>query len=125
MALFGKKKNANVPQQPATPEAPKVIMNEVFDHYTLNLTDKMIRVELTEESAFLGDCIITNDGNHINIEKGGILIAAIGKRSKAYKELEPNIGRGGKSLSIIPKEGEYGIYYQVKMKFPKTVVIKN
>lgn len=114
MGLFNKK------EEPV--KEPEKTVSEEFETVKVNLTDKMLRVELIDESAYLHHGEIGSDENHIIIKHGGILVAEIGARSKAYKELEPYIGRSVDSIAIKVKTGDYGDYYQVQMKFKYMVV---
>ena len=122
MALFGKKKNVNVPQQPTATKVPAKSVREVADYINVNIAENMMKVELVDDGAYLLGCGINGDDKHIIIELGGILIADINNKTKAFKELKGKIGSGAKSVTITPAEGDYGKYYKVKLKFIMTEI---
>ena len=66
---------------------------------------------LLKNNAYLKFCDIKRNGDLIQLVHGGILIATIGKRGKAYAELEPYIDQNAEYISISVKEGDYGTYY--------------
>lgn len=116
MGLFGKKKEQEKPQ-----EEPKIY--DQWHSVRVNLTEKMLRVELEENTATAGYTRVKATDDRIRLVSDGIIIAEIGKRSKAYKELEPHIGTTADKIWIEAKTGEYGEYYYVSLKFKETVVI--
>ena len=122
MALFGKKKNAGVPEQPPVAKTPAKSVREIADYIHVNIAESMMKVELVDDGAYLLDCGISGDDKHIIIELGGILIADISNKTKAFKELKDKIGCGAKSVTITPAEGDYGKYYKVKLKFVMTEI---
>lgn len=123
MSLFkkGKETPATVPAAaPAT--NPRIIQTPVTA--SVNLTDKMLRVEMLEDEATIKYGTIDQNGDNIRIISGEhILVAEIGKRSKAYTELEGKIGKRFHYVVIKAKQGDYGIYYQAKFKFEDSVEI--
>ena len=56
------------------------------------------------------------------VSSGGIIIAEIGKRGKAFKELDPYAGRRAEAITITAKTGDYGDYFRISMKFKSMVV---
>lgn len=113
MALFGKKKEA----EPDT--------REVFEDVEVNLTDKMVMVELVEDSACLKPVEIREVDGMIRLTSCGILVAMIGKRGKAYEELKPYVGKNAEFIAIRAKAGDYGPYFSAKLRIhTKTVVTK-
>ena len=103
-----------------TPEAEPVIeYSEVVDEVTANLTDKMIRVELEdgEDDGYIRYAEVKQKGERIQIVSGRIVIAEVSKRGKAYKELEPYVGKTAESMTIRRKTGDYGEYYRVRLRF--------
>ena len=83
----------------------------------------MLRVELDTDSGYVKYGAIELKDDRIRIlSNGKILIAEVTQRSKTFKELEPYVGRSAESIQIEAKTGDYGLYYQVRMKFPYTVV---
>lgn len=115
MALFGKKKQEEPVQQ-------KPVSRIEYEMVYANLTDKMMRVELEGDEAYIRYVNIKQSDNLIRLVSDGIIIADIGKRGKAYKELEPHIGRQAERMTIRVKENEYGFYYNIGLKLPYTVV---
>lgn len=127
MGLFGKKeakKEVKKDTNKKTVEETKKKVYTQWDSVWINLTEKMIRVELEGDKAFAGYTYIKENGDRIRlVGNGGIIYAEIGKRGKAYKELEPHIGLGADEIEIESKTGEYGDYYRVRLKFKSTVII--
>ena len=117
MGLFGKKKE----QEPPKPQEELNFRTE-WEKVKVNITDKMLRVELEGDIASAGYTSIKEDNDRIRIVSNGIIIAEVGKRGKAYKELEPYIGMGAEKIEIEAKTGEYGDYYRLKLVFKSTVV---
>ena len=113
MGLF-KKTPTPEPQK----EEPK-IQTEVTT-VSVNLTDKMIRVEIEDENVYLDRAYVKSVDDRIRITSRGIIVAEVTKRSKAYKELEPYLGRCATSMAIDVKTGDYGDYFRVKLKFEST-----
>ena len=116
MGLFGKKK-----EQAELVETKKTVKEE-WKSTWVNLTDKMLRVDLAEDHASAGYTIITAKDDRILLISRGVIFVEVGKRSKAYKELEPLIDSAAEEMSIETKTGDYGIYYRVRLKF-KSIVI--
>lgn len=120
MSLF--KKNNEISKEIHSP-APAAKIERVAETVMLNLTDKMLRVELVEDEACIKFGRIEQNGDTIRIISGSdILIAEIGKRGKAYSELEGKIGHNMQWIVIKIKQGDYGPYYQAKIKFEDTVI---
>lgn len=117
MGLFGKKKEPE-PQKPQE----ELNFHTEWEKVTVNLTDKMLRVELEGDTASAGHTSITESNDRIRIVSDGIIIAEVGKRGKAYKELEPYIGKGAERIEIEARTGEYGEYYRLKLLFKSTIV---
>ena len=113
--MFGRKKK----DEPSKVEST---ISKEYETVCVNVTDKMLRVELVEDHAFVSFADISEDGGRIRITSRGILVAEITKRSKAYSELESRIGDSAESVEIVAKDGDYGTYYRIRMKFPFTVV---
>lgn len=88
----------------------------------VNLTDKMLRVELEGDKGTAGYTYVKAKDDRIQLVSRGIIFAEIGKRGKAYKELEPYIGTGAEEMEIEAKTGDYGDYYRVRLKFKSTVI---
>ena len=121
MSLF--KKSNEISKEVQSP-APAAKVERVAETVMLNLTDKMLRVELVEDEACIKFGRVEQNGDNIRLISGsGVLVAEIGKRSKAYAELERKIGKGMQWLVIKPKQGDYGVYYQVKIKFENSTVV--
>lgn len=106
MGLF-KKKAAAEPREPE--------IREVYKDIYVNLTDKMMRVELVGDHAYMNYGEISQEGNMIQISSRGILIAMVSKKGKAYADLEPHIGDKVEHVAIDEKTGDYGVYYRVKL----------
>ncbi len=106
MGLFKKK---------ASPEPREPEIKEVYKDIYVNLTDKMMRVELVDDHAYIQYGEISQDGSTIQLSSRGILIAMITKKSKVYAELEPYIGNRVEYIAIDEKNGDYGVYYRVKL----------
>ena len=118
MGLFGKKKEKEKPQEEPT-------IREEYENVYVNITEKMLRVELEEDRGFARYINIKENGDRIQIISDGIIIAEIGKRGKAYKEIEPFVGYGAESVVIEAKTGEYGDYYRLRMKIHTGTVVTN
>ena len=111
MALFGKKKE------------PESDIREVFEDVEVNLTDKMVMVELIEESACLRPVEIREVDGMIRLTSCGILVAMIGKRGKSYGELKPYVGMNAEFIVLRSKTGDYGVYFSARLRLhTKTVV---
>ena len=117
MGLFGKKKEQEKPQEEPTISTES---NTVY----VNITEKMLRVELEKDHGFARYVQIKEREDRIQIISDGIIIAEIGKRGKAYKELEPYIGFGAEHVAIDAKTGEYGDYYRLKLKFSSAIIVE-
>lgn len=118
MGIFNKKKG-DEPKIEAVQE-PKVETEEkiVF----VNLSDKMVKVELDGDHAYLKWCDIKEEDGRLRIVSNGIVIAEVTTRSKAFKELEPYKGKSMDSIAIDAKQGDYGVYYRVRLKYETTLV---
>ena len=119
MGLFGKKETPE-PQKPK--EEPKSNVRTEWKSVWVNLTDKMLRVELEGDKATAGYTYVKAKDDRILLVSRGIIFAEIGKRGKAYKELEPHIGSGAEEMEIEAREGDYGTFYRVGLKFKSTVI---
>jgi hypothetical protein len=117
MALFRKKEPPK--EQPAEP-----IVREVFETVYANLTEKMLRVELVDTHGYTKSVVVEENGGMIRLDSNGILIALIGKRGKAYTDLQPYINKMAESMAIDVKSGDYGEYYHVKLRFSKGMVVE-
>lgn len=118
MGLFDKKK--------AVQPEPVKQQIETFteeEYLRVNLTDKMLRVELEADDGFIRTVEIKEAGDRIRLVSGRIIIAEVTKRSKAYKELAPRLGEIADSMTIKTKTGDYGDYFQIKLKFKKNVAV--
>ena len=119
MGIFSKKKvEQAVPAEPETPTIEHTTEEEIV---WVNLTENMLRVELDGDSASVDRAEIKESGDRIRVVHGGIIIAEIGKRGKAYKEILPHVGRTARRISITAKAGEYGDYYRMRLKFEENV----
>lgn len=117
MGLFSKK---NIHEQGGNEPST----HDEFIQVEINLTDKMLRVEIEDGNGYVKHGVIRKTDDCLRISSsGGIVLADITKRSKAFKELEPYIGQSAESIVIKARTGDYGEYYQVRMKFKKTVAI--
>ena len=121
MSLFKKKtESSNAAQTPAT--AP--IINKNPDSIIVNLTDKMIHVEMVGDESYIKYGRVEKNGDNIRLISGSeILIAEIGKRSKAYTELEGKVGKSMQWIVLKAKQGDYGLYYQAKIRFEDTTEV--
>ena len=120
MGLFSKKSEPQPqPQEPAKTEPTFVRETETV---TLNVTEKGLRVELVGDNAYIGYAEIRQADDKIQIvSQGRILIAEISKKTKAYSEIEPKVGKSCDSVTIDAKTGDYGPYYRVKLVFSTSV----
>lgn len=119
MGLFKKKETP----APAAPVQQKPKVHDEYDVVVVNLSEKMLRVELEEGNGYALYGEIKHDGeDRIRIVSRGIIIAEVTKRSKAFGELEPLIGRTLNDVSLEAKTGEYGVYYRTRLRFRYTVV---
>lgn len=124
MGIFSKKQAAEPSPAPEIGAKAEPKISQEYERFEFNLTDKMLRVEIEGDDAFIRFGDITSDGDHIKIVSSGrVLIAEVGKRGKAYKELEPLVGKQFESVVIKPKTGEYGDYYRVTIKFKGAVTV--
>ena len=120
MGLFGKKEVKE--QQRPQEQGQKAQIRNEYDSTWVSITDKMLRVEMVADKARLEPVLIRADDNHIRLICRGILIAEVGKRGKAYKELEPFVGQIADIMDIEARTGEYGEFYRLGLKFKKTVI---
>lgn len=124
MSIFNKKQATEPSPAPEIGAKAEPKISQEYERFEFNLTDKMLRVEIEGDDAFIRFGDITSDGDHIKIVSSGrVLIAEVGKRGKAYKELEPLVGKQFESVVIKPKTGEYGDYYRVTIKFKGAVTV--
>ena len=124
MGIFNKKQATELSPAPEIGAKTEPAVSQEYKTFNFNLTDKMIRVEIDGDDAFIRYGDITSDGDHIKIVSSGrVLIAEVGKRGKAYKELEPLVGKQFESVVIKPKTGEYGDYYRVTVKVKGATVV--
>lgn len=121
MSLF--KKNPESSNAAQTPETAPTI-NKIPDSIIINLTDKMLRVEMVDEESNIKYGRVEQNGDNIRLISGSrILVAEIGKRSKAYTELESRIGKSMQWIVLKAKQGDYGPYYQAKIRFEDTTEV--
>ena len=120
MGLFDKAKKAMQPE-PASTQEPGIENSTEEDVVWINLTENMTRVELDGDKAYVDYAEIKENGDKIRIASRGIVIAEIGKRGKAYKEIEPYVGRTAEAMSMTLKTGDYGDYYRARLKFVTNV----
>lgn len=118
MGLFGKKKEQQKPQ-----EEPSI--REVYENVYVNITEKMLRVELEKDRGFARYINIKEKEDRIQIISDGIIIAEIGKRGKAYKEIEPYVGKGAENVAIEAKTGEYGDYFRLRLKIHTGTIVES
>lgn len=124
MGIFSKKQATEPSPAPEIGAKAEPKISQEYERFEFNLTDKMIRVEIDGDDAFVGFGEVKSDGDRIKIVSSGrILIAEVGKRGKAYKELEPLVGKQFESVVIKPKTGEYGDYYRVTVKVKGATVV--
>lgn len=102
---------------PAPKEEPIIEQCAKQEFIETSLTDKMLRVDLDGDKAYIRHPEIKENGDNIRIVSDGIIIAEIGRRGKARKELEPHIGRRAESATVRAKSGDYGDYYRLQLKF--------
>ena len=121
MGLFSKKGTASEPKAPDNVQNQKWNTREEEETVWVNLSDKMLRIEMVDEYARLKDVVISDEGDRIRLAHQGILIAEVTKRGKAYKELEPYVGKMAVSMTVSAKEGDYGPYYRMRLEFKNTV----
>lgn len=114
MGLFDKAKKVAAPEPVTEPEIKYETEEETV---WVNLTENMVSVELDGDDAYLKYAEVKENGDKIRIVSGGIILAEIGKRGKAHKELEPYIGKRADFVSLKPRTGEYGDYYSMKLVF--------
>ena len=91
-----------------------------FENIWLNLSEKMMRVTFTTEEPYLKDVDVVAEDDIIRLTHSGILIAEIGKRSKAFEELKSKAGIRALSMTFQKETGDYGEYYHCRMKFAGT-----
>lgn len=124
MGIFSKKQATEPIPAPEIGAKAESAVSQEYKTFSFNLTDKMIRVEIDGDDAFVGFGEVKSDGDRFKIVSSGrILIAEVGKRGKAYKELEPLAGKQFESVVIKPKTGEYGDYYRVTVKVKGATVV--
>lgn len=112
MGLFSKRQTEPTPK--AEPVIEQGVKQEIVE---TNLTDKMLRVELEGDEAYVRYPEVKENGDNIRIVADGIVIAEVGKRGKARAELEPYVSRRAKAASIRVKTGDYGEYYRLRLTF--------
>ena len=119
MSLFKKEK-----ETPAAVPEPKATVIKTPETATINLTDKMLRVEMLTDETTIKYGYLDQNGENIRIISGSdILIAEVSKRSKAYAELESKLNKRMQYIVIKAKQGDYGVYYQAKIKFEDTTTV--
>ena len=121
MGLFSKKPEP----QTQTPVKSEPTIERPVETIYLNIPEKGVRVELVEESAYFKYGSIKQADDRILIISSGILLAEVSKKTKAYSEIEPKVGHGCIDITIEAKNGDYGPYYRIRLKFADTVIIKN
>ena len=119
MGLFKKKEVHEPPEPKKNPEAK---IGTKWESVWTNLTDKMLRVKLEGDKATAGYTYVKAKDDRIQLVSRGVIFAEVEKRGKAYKELEPHIGSGAEEMEIEAREGDYGVYYRVGLKFKSTVI---
>lgn len=122
--MFGKKKKEESKPEEQKPEP---IATRVYEYIDLNISDKMMKCQIDEdeEEACIRYGKAKQVGDIMRLTASGIVIADVGKRSKAYTALKSKEGQTSTYVVIRKEEGDYGTYYRVKMKFDtNTVIIK-
>ena len=121
MGLFSKKPEP----QPQAPVKSEPVIERPIETMYLNIPEKGVRVELVEESASFRYVSIKQAEDRILLISSGILLAEVSKKTKAYSEIEPKVGHSALDAIIEAKNGDYGPYYRIRLKFADTVIIKN
>lgn len=109
MGLFKSKKATQVNEQ--------ITHIEEFENVWLNISEKMLKVTLLEDDLYLKDVDVVADGDVIRLAHCGILIAEIGKRSKAFEQIKGKAGIRALGMSFKKETGDYGDYYHCRLKF--------
>ena len=123
MSLF-KKSNEKPAAAPAPQSVPSGTVIKTPETATINLTDKMLRVEMLTDETTIKYGYLDQNGENIRIISGSdILIAEVSKRSKAYAELESKLNKRMQYIVIKAKQGDYGVYYQAKIIFEDSVTV--
>ena len=121
MGLFSKKPDS----QPQTPAKSEPVIERPVETMYLNIPEKGVRVELVEDTAYFKYASIKQAEDKILIVSSGILLAEVSKKTKAYSEIEPKVGHSALDATIEVKNGDYGPYYRIRLKFADTVIVRN
>ena len=83
----------------------------------INLTEKNVKIDFDEEEKLVkGTCYLQTAHGNIQLYEEDNLIFEVGKRGKAYKELEPFIGRNVWYVVLKKRHGDFGMYYRATIK---------
>lgn len=121
MGLFSKKPEP----QPQAPVKTEPVIERPVETIYLNIPEKGVRVQLVEDSAYFKYASVKQAEDRILIVSSGILLAEVSKKTKAYSEIEPKVGHSAIDVTIEAKDGDYGPYYRIRLKFSDTVIIKH
>ena len=144
MGLFSRKKKEPAPEPapveartPRVPDPNEIVELGGFKFYfakpedetdqrwtqDVNMTTKMVKVDVPEgdEGLYLKRVYLYEDGGKILGKQGDDVVFEVTKRSKAYNEMLPFV-RQRAGVSIYNRDGDYGRYYNVRLKFPIVIL---
>lgn len=107
LELFKKKEEKPLREEP----------NLVNMSTKVNLTEKSVKVKVPddEEGEMIRGVYLWQDEGVIRGLLGEKVIFEIGKRSKAYDELQPFVRKKSNYVLLKKCHGDYGVYYQLKV----------
>ena len=121
MGLFSKKPEP----QPQTAAKSELVIERPIETIYLNIPEKGVRVQLVDNAASFKYTAIRQAEDRILLVSCGILLAEVTKKTKAYSEIEPKVDHSALDAVIEAKNGDYGPYYRIRLRFADTVIIKN
>lgn len=111
------------------PEQPKPVSTkeeqEEFDIATrLNIPRHSVKVMIFNQHEGLGqrfdDCYLWKGEDLVRLMQGDTILFELTPKCKAYKEIQPIIGKKLRFATIEEKQGEYGIYYKTILRYKVT-----
>ena len=117
--LFGKKEKQEAQGVEVINNTPVVEDDRFKDRYfqEVNLTEKNVKIAVEgDKEVVKGTCYLQSANGNIQMYETDRLIFEVGKRSKAYKELEPFVGQNVWYVVLEKRDGDYGVYYRATIK---------
>ena len=110
MGLFDSLKKKAAPEVETAPEQKEILW--------VNISRSAMRTDIADgdDGSYFKGCHLWQEGNKIRAFQEGTLLFEVTDKSKAYKELEPLVGKQLERITIRKKTGDYGVYYFVSLK---------